>query len=53
MASVPYIPMIPPSQDFTLTKGDRIRVTFSDMNSLLTNGGSQILSYDLWRDDGN
>ena len=29
-----------------------IKVTFSDMDTALLNGGSAILGYDLWRDDG-
>jgi hypothetical protein len=51
-ASAPDAPATPPSQNFASTDIDRIRVEYSSLDTLATNGGSSILGYDLWRDDG-
>jgi hypothetical protein len=51
-ASVPDAPAAPPAQDFALTDGDRIHVTHADLTAGGVDGGSPILGYDLWRDDG-
>ncbi len=52
VASTPLAPPTPPSQDFSLTDKDRTRVSYASMGSDSLNGGSAILGYDLWRDDG-
>lgn len=51
VASVPDAPPLAPTQDFTGTDRDRVRVEFSALDSV-HDGGSPILGYDLWRDDG-
>jgi len=59
VASVPLAPPTPPSQNFAYTDRDRIRIEYAALTSspavssaLATDGGSAVLSYDLWRDDG-
>jgi titin len=50
-AAVPDGPPNAPTQDFTYTDRDRVQVVYSALDAA-TNGGSAILGYDLWRDDG-
>lgn len=50
-ASVPLAPASPPTQDFAYTDADRIRVVLVNLTPG-RDGGSAILGYDLWRDDG-
>ena len=52
VASVPEPPPSAPSQNFAFTDEGKIRVEFGTLESATYNGGSQILGYDLWRDDG-
>jgi hypothetical protein len=52
VASVPEAPPNAPTQNFEYTDQDRIRIEFESLESATYNGGSSILGYDLWRDDG-
>jgi titin len=55
-ASVPLAPASPPGQDFALTDAGVIRVQYASLDGgagpATPDGGSPILGYDLWRDDG-
>jgi len=51
-ASVPDAPPTPPVQNFASTDSDRIRIEYETLDGGVTDGGSPILGYDLWRDDG-
>ena len=52
VASVPDPPPSAPVQVFAHTTEGQIRVQFGSLESSTLNGGSTILGYDLWRDDG-
>lgn len=52
MASVPATPSTVSTQDFSFTTESQIKVVFDSLESIAFNGGSPILGYDLWRDDG-
>jgi hypothetical protein len=52
VASVPDAPPSPPTQDFVHTDRDQIRVEYDSLDGGVSDGGSPILGYDLWRDDG-
>lgn len=52
VASVPEPPPNAPTQNFAYTDVDQIRVEFLSLENSNDNGGSTVLGYDLWRDDG-
>lgn len=52
LAAVPNTPTTVPTQSYVYTTGTQIKVLY-DLLSALEDGGSDILGYDLWRDDGN
>jgi hypothetical protein len=52
LAAVPDTPTSAPTQDFDWTTASQIKIVYSQLPSE-NNGGSDILGYDLWRDDGN
>lgn len=45
-------PTSPPTQNFAFTTENWIKVEFTSLETPTLNGGSTILGYDLWRDDG-
>lgn len=51
LAAVPDTPSTAPYQDYSQTSSSQIKVLY-DALALAENGGSQVLGYDLWRDDG-
>lgn len=53
MAAVPGTPPSEPIQDFSQTSSLQITVTYGALTTDDETGGSDILGYDLWRDDGN
>lgn len=51
LAAVPDQPSTAPYQDYSQTSGTQIKVLY-DAFATTKNGGSPVLGYDLWRDDG-
>lgn len=51
LAAVPDAPANPPSQDYLYTTSSQIKINYEALPEA-NNGGSEILGYDLWRDDG-
>ncbi len=51
LAATPDTPTTAPHQDYAQTTGTVIKVLY-DALTVAENGGSLILGYDLWRDDG-
>ena len=50
-ALTPSKPASPPAKDFVLTSKSHIKLLYDAIEGTGT-GGSPILDYDLWRDDG-
>ena len=51
LAAVPDAPADPPAQDYAHTTSSQIKITYEALPEV-NNGGSEIMGYDLWRDDG-
>lgn len=51
LAAVPDAPATVPYQDYSQTSSTQIKVLYDEFLTTM-NGGSAVLGYDLWRDDG-
>lgn len=51
LAAVPDTPTTAPTQVYSETSSSQIKITYTAL-LVAENGGSDILGYDLWRDDG-